>query len=219
LSLAGILLFRQSKYSSTILCIPQRRVSETNPPLKENTMPRISIPTVDQSAEATKPMLAAVHKQLGVVPNLMKLVGHSPAALEGYLALSGALAKGKLSVQLRERIALTIAEYNGCDYCLSAHSFLGRNVAKLSDTELQAARDARSEDTHTQAALQFALRVAQAHGRVSDADLATLRLAGFDEASVVEIVVNVALNVLTNYINNVAQTTIDFPAVHARLAA
>jgi len=182
-------------------------------------MSRISIPTVDQSAEAAKPLLAAVHKQLGVVPNLMKLVGHSPAALEGYLSLNGALGKGKLNVQLRERIALTIAEYNGCDYCLSAHDFLGRNVAKLSSAELDAARDARSEDANVQAALQFALRVAQSHGRVSDADIAALRLAGFDEASMVEIVANVAVNVLTNYINNVAQTTVDFPVVHARMAA
>ena len=79
-------------------------------------MSRISIPTVDNSVEGSKPLLAAVQKQMGVVPNLMKLVGHSPAALEGYLSLNGALGKGKLSVQLRERIALTVAEYNGCDY-------------------------------------------------------------------------------------------------------
>ena len=70
-----------------------------------------------------------------------------------------------------------------------------------------------------QAALHFALQVAKTHGRVSDADIATLRLAGFDEASVIEIVVNVALSVLTNYVNNVAQTDIDFPQVSARLAA
>jgi uncharacterized peroxidase-related enzyme len=182
-------------------------------------MSRISIPTVDTAPEASKPLLAAVHKQLGVVPNLMKLVGHSPAALEGYLSLNGALGKGKLNAQLRERIALTVAEYNGCDYCLSAHDYLGRNVAKLSSTELEAARSARSEDARTEAALQFALRVAQSRGRVSDAELAALRLAGFDEASIVEIVANVAVNVLTNYINNVAQTDIDFPVVNAKLAA
>jgi uncharacterized peroxidase-related enzyme len=187
--------------------------------LKEITMSRISIPTVENSAAASKPLLAAVHKQLGVVPNLMKLVGHSPAALEGYLSLNGALAKGKLSVQLRERIALTIAEYNGCDYCLSAHDYLGQNVAKLSRSELDAARHGNSEDASTQVALQFALRVAQSRGRVGDADLATLRLAGFDEAAVIEIVANVAVNVLTNYINNVAQTDIDFPVVNAKLAA
>jgi uncharacterized peroxidase-related enzyme len=187
--------------------------------MKENTMSRISIPTVDNSLDAAKPLLAAVNKQLGVVPNLMKLVGHSPAALEGYLSLSGALAKGRLSAQLRERIALAIAEYNGCDYCLSAHDYLGQNLAKISRSELDAARSARSEDASTQAALQFALRVAHARGRVSDADLATLRLAGFDEAAVIEIVANVAVNVLTNYINNVAQTDIDFPEVKAKLAA
>ena len=182
-------------------------------------MSRISIPTVDNSVEASKPLLAAVQKQLGVVPNLMKLVGHSPAALEGYLSLNGALGKGKLSVQLRERIALTIAEYNGCDYCLSAHDYLGRNVAKLSGAELDAARSGRSEDARTEAALQFALRVAQSRGRVTDAEIATLRLAGFDEAEVIEIVANVAVNVLTNYINNVALTDIDFPVLQAKLAA
>ena len=182
-------------------------------------MSRISIPTVDNSAEATKPLLAAVQKQLGVTPNLMKLTGHSPAALEGYLSLNGALAKGKLNVQLRERIALTIAEYNGCNYCLSAHDYLGRNVAKITGEEIAAARDGHSADARIQAALQFALRVAQSRGRVSDAEVATLRLAGFDEAEIIEIVANVAVNVLTNYINNVAETDIDFPVVMAKLAA
>ncbi len=182
-------------------------------------MSRISIPTVEQSLRASQPLLAAVKQQLGVVPNLMKLVGHSPAALEGYLSLNGALTKGKLDAKLRERIALAVAEYNGCDYCLSAHDYLGRNVAKLSGEEIDAARDGHSSDARADAALGFARRVAETRGRVGDADLATLRLAGFDEASVIEIVVTVALNVLTNYVNNVAQTDIDFPAVSARLAA
>jgi len=182
-------------------------------------MSRLSIPTVEQSLQAAKPLLAAVEKQLGVVPNLMKLVGHSPAALEGYLALSGALAKGKLSVQLRERIALTIAEFNGCDYCLSVHSYLATNLVKINASEIDAARDGRSDDARTAAALHFARRVAESRGRVSDADLAALRAADFDEAAVLEIVLNVALNVLTNYVNNVAQTDIDFPRVTARLAA
>jgi uncharacterized peroxidase-related enzyme len=182
-------------------------------------MSRISIPTVDQSLAASKPLLAAVQQQLGVVPNLMKLVGHSPAGLEGYLALNGALAKGKLSVQLRERIALAVAEYNACDYCLSAHAYLATNVANVSAAEVDAARDARSDDARTTAALKFARRVAESRGRVTDTDLATLRAADFDEASVIEIVLNVALNVLTNYVNNVASTDIDFPVVTAKAAA
>ncbi|MBH2010782.1 MAG: carboxymuconolactone decarboxylase family protein [Xanthomonadaceae bacterium] len=182
-------------------------------------MSRISIPSVEQSLAASKPLLAAVQQQLGVVPNLMKLVGHSPAALEGYLSLNGALAKGQLDAKLRERLALAVAEYNSCDYCLSAHDYLGRNVAKLNGDEIEAARDGRSEDARANAALHFALKVLQTRGSVSDADLAALRLTGFDEASVIEIVATVALNVLTNYVNNVARTDIDFPKVSARLAA
>ena len=109
-------------------------------------MSRISIPTVEQSAPAAQPLLAAVNKQLGMVPNLMKVTGHSPAALEGYLALSGALGKGTLSPALRERIALAVAEFNQCGYCLAAHTYLGKNVARLSVSELDAARDGHSED-------------------------------------------------------------------------
>ena len=182
-------------------------------------MSRIAIPTVEQAPAASKPLLNAVHKQLGVVPNLMKLVGHSPAALEGYLSLNCALAKGVLDSALRERIALTIAEFNGCEYCLAAHTYLGKNLAKLNESEILAAREGGSSEAKADAALRFARRVASEHGRVSNADLAALRAAGFDDASVIEIVVNVALNVLTNYINNVALTDVDFPKVALRLAA
>lgn len=178
-------------------------------------MLRIAIPTLEQSPAASKPLLDAVNKQLGVIPNLMKLIGNSPAALEGYLSLNGALAKGALSISVRESIALTMAEFNGCLYCLSAHTYLGKNVAKLSDETMNSARAGRSSDTKTQAALKFALRVASEQGRVSDTDVQMLRTAGFDDASIVEIVLNVALNVLTNYINNVARTTIDFQQVDA----
>lgn len=181
-------------------------------------MNRIAIPTAEQSPAASQPLLEAVNKQLGVVPNLMKLVGNSPAALEGYLSLSGALGKGVLSAPLRERIALTIAEYNGCDYCLAAHSYLGKNLAKLSEEEIGAARDARSADPKAEAALRFARRVAAERGRVGEQDLAALRAAGYDAAATVEIVINVALNVLTNYINNVAETQLDFPAAAPKAA-
>ncbi len=182
-------------------------------------MSRITIPTIEQSPAASRPLLDAVHKQLGIVPNLMKLVGHSPAALEGYLALNGALAKGALDMALRERIALTIAEYNGCEYCVAAHTYLSTHVARIGTAEIDAARDATSSDARTCAALHFARRVAAEHGRIADADLTAVREAGFDDASVIEIVVNVALNVLTNYVNNVARTDIDFPRVATRASA
>ncbi|MFL6656750.1 MAG: carboxymuconolactone decarboxylase family protein [Massilia sp.] len=156
-------------------------------------MNRLAIPTVATSPAASQPLLDAVHKQLGVIPNLMKMVGNSPAALEGYLSLNGALAKGVLNVQLRERIALATAQANGCDYCLAAHSYLATNLAKVDAAELAAARLAHSADAKADAALQFAAQVLASRGHVSTDDLGAVRAAGFDDAAVVEIVLNVAL--------------------------
>ena len=104
-------------------------------------MSRIHTPaTIEAAPMASRPQLQAVQKQLGTTPNLFRVVANSPAALEGYLGMSGALARGALPAQTRERIALAVAQLNGCDYCLAAHSFLGRNLAKLSDEEIGANR-------------------------------------------------------------------------------
>ena len=131
-------------------------------------MNRIAIPTADQTPAASRPLLDAVNRQLGVVPNLMKVVGNSPAALEGYLGLSGALAKGTLGAKTGERIALAVAEVNGCSYCLSAHSYLARNVARLDDAEIAANRHGSSNDPKADAAVRFAVDVAKQRGHVRD---------------------------------------------------
>ncbi|MBC7750859.1 MAG: carboxymuconolactone decarboxylase family protein [Candidatus Saccharibacteria bacterium] len=164
------------------------------------------------NAAQTK-LFDAVQKQVGFVPNLMKTLGHSPSALEGYLSLNGSLAAGVLSPQLRERIALFVAEYNGCEYCLAAHTYLGRQVAKLSANEVGAAREGHSEEAQAAAALQFARHVIESKGRITDVVLNHIRAAGFEDAAIIEIVNHVALNILTNYTNNVAQTVVDFPAI------
>ncbi len=183
-------------------------------------MSRIPTPaTIDAAPAPSQPMLAAVKQQLGVVPNLFRLVSNSPAALEGYLSLSGALAKGDLPAATRERIALAIAEVNGCSYCLSAHTYLGKHVAKLDDVEMIANRKGGSNDPKADAAVRFAAKVARERGHVSADDVHAVKLAGYDDAQVIEIVLHVALNTWTNYINEVAQTEIDFPVVNARKAA
>lgn len=176
-------------------------------------MNRISIPSADQTPAATRPLLEAVNQQLGVVPNLMKMVGNSPSALEGYLNLNGALGKGTIGAKTGERIALAIAEVNGCSYCLSAHTYLGKNVAKLDEAEMAANRQGTSTDPKADAAVRFAVTVARERGHVSDAAVQAVRKAGYSDAEVVEIVLHVALNTLTNYVNEVAQTEIDFPVV------
>lgn len=182
-------------------------------------MTRISIPAADQTPAASRPLLDAVNKQLGVVPNLMKVLGNSPAALGGYLSLSGALARGTIGAKSGERIALAIAEFNRCGYCLAAHTYLGKNVEKLDDTEIAANRDGSSSDPKSDAAVRFAVNVAQERGHVSDAAVQAVKSAGYSDAEVMEIVLHVALNTLTNYVNEVAQTKIDFPAVELRRAA
>jgi uncharacterized peroxidase-related enzyme len=182
-------------------------------------MSRITTPSSIEAAPASaQPQLQAVKKQLGVVPNLFRMVANSPAALEGYLGMSAALAKGSLPAQTRERIALAVAQINGCGYCLSAHSYLGRNVAKLSDAEIAANRRGGSLDPKAEAAVRFAAKVVRERGHVSDADVQAVRLAGYDDAQIVEIVQHVALNTWTNYVNEVARTEVDFPVAEALAA-
>jgi uncharacterized peroxidase-related enzyme len=177
-------------------------------------MSRIAIPALDEAPAASAPLLEAVNTQLGVVPNLFRLVSISPAALTGLTSLSGALSK-TLDVRTRERIALAVAQVNGCDYCLSAHTYLGLNAAKISPEEIALNRQGRSGDPRADAAVRFVAKVAEARGRVGDADLQAVRAAGYSDAQIVEIVGLVAENVFTNLINNVAQTDIDFPVVSA----
>ena len=182
-------------------------------------MTRIATPaTIADAPLAAQPLLEAVKKQLGVAPNLFRMVSNSPAALEGYLGLSAALGKGTLPAATRERIALAVAEINGCTYCLSAHSYLGKNLAKLDEAEILANRKGHSNDPKADAAVHFAAVVTRLRGHVSDDDLRAVKMAGYDDAQVVEIVLHVALNTWTNYINEVAQTVVDFPVAKALAA-
>ncbi len=180
-------------------------------------MTRLTIPaTVADAPKAARPLLDAVAKQLGSVPNMFRAISTSPQALEGYLGLSGALARGSLPAATRERIALAVAEVNGCNYCLSAHTYLGRNLAKLDDAEITANRNGASNDPKADAAVRFAAKIARDRGHVTDSDFAAVKLAGYTDAQVIEIVQHVALNSWTNFFNEVFQTDIDFPVVEAR---
>jgi len=182
-------------------------------------MSRIPTPaTIADAPEAARPLLEAVNAQLGSVPNLFRIISNSPAALEGYLGLNGALGKGKLPAATRERIALAVAQINGCGYCLAAHNYLGTNLAKLDAAEILANRHGGSNDAKASAAVGFAAKVARERGGVSVADVEAVRAAGYGDAEIVEIVAHVALNTLTNYINETLGTAIDFPEVE-RLAA
>jgi len=160
----------------------------------------------------TGQLFTAVQSKLGFVPNMMRVLGNSPAALEGYLNLSGALAGGVLAPQLREQIALAVAEINGCGYCLSAHTLLGGKTGLATD-EILAARNSSAADGKSDAALKLARAITLQRGVIGDSDLQSARAASLNDAEIIEVVQHVALNILTNYTNNVAQTVIDFPEV------
>ena len=160
----------------------------------------------------TKQLFDGVQTKLGLVPNLFRVLGNSPAALEGYLNFSGALAGGALNAKVREQIALAVAEGNLCSYCLSAHTFIGGKVG-LTQKEVADARHAAAATNKTDAILKLARSIIVQRGEVSDADLKAARTSGLTYGEIVETTANAALNIFTNYINHVARTVVDFPEV------
>jgi len=161
-------------------------------------------------------LLDTVKAKMGIVPNLTRVLANAPAALEGYLNFSGALAGGEFDAKVREQIALTVAQANLCDYCLSAHTLIGGKVG-LSTDDIQAARAAISTTPRTDAILKLARAIVVSRGEVTDPDLRAARHAGLGDSEIVETVANVALNIFTNYLNHAAQTVIDFPKVESGL--
>lgn len=159
--------------------------------------------------------LAAVKQALGSVPNLTRAMANSPALLHGYLGLAGSLDGGTLPRSTRERLAIAIAQSNTCSYCLSAHTYTGQRLAGLSAEQAAAARKGDADDPKVAAILAFAVAVNEQRGRIDESELAAVRHAGVSDAEIAEVLGHVALNVLTNYFNNVAGTEIEFPRVLA----
>jgi uncharacterized peroxidase-related enzyme len=175
-------------------------------------MSRIHAIDASTATGKAKELLDAVKGKLGFVPNMTRVMAASPAVLESYLGFSGSLAGGLLDAKTREQIALLTAQENHCNYCLSAHSAIGKMVG-LDPQQLAASRVGDSSNPKTAAALTFAKRVLETKGQVNDADLAAVGKAGFSEGEIAEIIAHVALNVFTNYFNVATEVEIDFPKV------
>jgi uncharacterized peroxidase-related enzyme len=172
-------------------------------------------------ARATEPvvsLLAAVERNLGGVPNFIRVLAHSSAALQAFLGLHGIAGDGSLEPLTRERIALAVAEQNGCEYCVSAHTAIGRKVG-LDSAEMLANRQGASADARAAAALAFAGALVANMGEVTTAEVEAVRAAGYDDAQIVEIIAHVALNIFTNLLGKAARIDIDFPRVALREAA
>lgn len=175
-------------------------------------MNRLKTVSAETAPEEVSALYGAVKQKLGLVPNMVQALGNSPAALQGYLVLSNALASGRLPAATREKIALRVAELNGCSYCLSAHTAIG-GLLKLPSEALTDARAGRSSDPREQAILDLIESVVETRGAVPDAAFQAAVAAGLDDEAITEVAANVALNVFTNYFNRLADTEIDFPEV------
>ncbi len=173
-------------------------------------MLRIHVPDLDAVPNASRPMLDAIGRQLGFVPNMFRAASASPAVLSAVTGLLGALSAA-LDVKRRERIAVAVSQANGCEYCVAAHTYLAVNMARLAADEVALNRQGYSADPKADAAVRFAVAVANSRGHVGDVEVAALRAAGFREAQVLEVVAVVAQTFLSNLLNNVIRTEIDGP--------
>ncbi len=180
-------------------------------------MPHVTLVDPASPGEAG-PLLGQIGQAFGAVPNMFRAVANSPAALQSMWGSFGALGGGKIGAKLGEQIAVAIADRNGCQYCLSAHTALGRKAGATAE-EMAAAQAGRSADPKTAAAISFALKMLEHRANVSAEDVRALRDAGFDDEAIVEVVAHVALNLFTNYINVALDVPLDFPAVKLRKAA
>ncbi|KQW50770.1 MULTISPECIES: carboxymuconolactone decarboxylase family protein [unclassified Roseateles] len=178
---------------------------------------RVPLVSFADAPAGSRALLDAVHGAFGATPNMFRAVANSPAALQAMWACFGALGAGRIPAKLGEQIAVAVADRNACEYCLAAHTALGRK-AGASPAEMSAAQAGQSADPATLAALQFALKLVEQRGQVGDADIAALKAAGFDDGQIVEILAHVALNLFTNYVNVAFAVPVDFPAVKLRSA-
>lgn len=172
------------------------------------------IPLIDpaQATGTAKALLQQIHGAFGATPAMFRAVANSPAALQSMWGAFGALGSGVIPAKLGEQIAVAVADRNDCEYCLAAHTMLGRK-AGASAAEMAAAQQGEAADPQTAAALRFALKLVNQRGQVGDADVQALREVGFNDEQIVEILAHVALNLFTNYVNVAFQVPVDFPAV------
>jgi uncharacterized peroxidase-related enzyme len=175
-------------------------------------MSRIQIVTKDTANAKQTDLLNAIQNKLGMVPNFLGILAQSPDALSAFLGLHAIAGNGTLDPQTRERIALVIAQSNSCEYCLSAHTAIGRN-AGLNNEEMDANRAGSSLDNKASAAVVFAKALNDNLGDITQTEFNDVKNAGYSDSEIVEIITHVGMNILTNLIGKATKVDIDFPKV------
>ncbi|RZT09834.1 uncharacterized peroxidase-related enzyme [Duganella sp. CF402] len=176
-------------------------------------MSRINL--ITEATGERQQLLAQIHSAFGATPNMFKAVANSTAALKSMWGSFGALGSGVINAKLGEQIAVAIADRNDCEYCLAAHTVLGRKAGATAE-EMSAAQAGQSADPKTAAALRFAVAVVNNRAQISDEEVSNLREVGYTDEEIVEILAHVALNLFTNYVNVAFKVPVDFPSVKLR---
>jgi uncharacterized peroxidase-related enzyme len=172
-------------------------------------MSRVGLISPTSATGQVKDLMDTVQTKPGMVPNMMRAMANAPSVLESYLHLSNSPGSWTLSAKVREQLALAVAQANGSEYCLAAHTAIC-SMAGLNSDQIRDSRRGGAIDPGTEALLRFACRVVETRGHVSDRDLENVRGAGFGDSVITEVIAHVALNIFTNYFNNVVETDVDF---------
>jgi uncharacterized peroxidase-related enzyme len=180
-------------------------------------MSRLTAPALDEVPAGARSILEGVRKHFGFAPDMFNVLAANPAVLDIVMSLQGSVGR-LLDAKTRHTIALAVSRSNGCDYCQALHTYTSSELGGMSSDDIELALTGSSSDPRRAAVARFVQRVIETRGQVSDADIAAVRGAAYSDAEILAIVTTAVVSLLTNYLNNVNQTSIDIPAITTKTA-
>ena len=168
-----------------------------------------TIHTVESAPEGSREALAKAQGHYGFIPNLLGVLAEAPAAVNGYVTLSGIFAESSLSPVEQQVVVLSISVENGCDYCVAAHSGAAR-MAEVPEYVLAALREGGPlPDPKLEALSVFTKLVVINRGKLAESQVQDFIAAGYSKAQVLEVITAVAVKTISNYANHIADTPLD----------
>ncbi|MBS1664624.1 MAG: carboxymuconolactone decarboxylase family protein [Bacteroidetes bacterium] len=171
-------------------------------------MEKFTVPTREEVSPANQANFDALQKALGLVPNLYATIAYSNNGLSRYLAFQG--AKTSLSNKEKEAVNLIVSQVNGCIYCQSAHTLLGK-MNGFSEEETVKIRTGRATDPRLNALVTLAKDITESKGRISPASLDAFFDAGYDKGHLVDLILQISDKIAMNYLHNLTKIPVDFP--------
>ncbi len=173
-------------------------------------MCNLNVPTRDQVDTKAQSIFDNLKKNTGMVPNIYAVIGHSSNALESYLAFSKAQAQGSFSAKEREAVSLAVSEFNGCSYCLAAHTTLAK-MNGFSEEETHRLRARTIEDPKLGALTRLAISIVENRGKANPGPVEDFFAAGYNESALIDLIALVAERNFANYVGRLACVPVDFP--------